>query len=155
MTIYQSCHILRQSSNLNVISCKLSSMNRTFSVFACAGLVGATLCLSSSQGIAQIYPAKPVRMIQSLGVGGGSDPLARLMSQNRGTHYRRSVARLRAPTGLEWFRGTGRIARADHQTALRGFESYCQFHGGQREIAGFGFCGGDVVARAIHAAVTA
>ena len=39
------------------------------------------LGVAPGQAGAQAYPAKPVRMIQSLGAGGGSDPLARLVAQ--------------------------------------------------------------------------
>jgi tripartite-type tricarboxylate transporter receptor subunit TctC len=44
-------------------------------------LVACVASLSAMFAQAQAYPSKPVRMIQSLGVGGGSEPLARIMSQ--------------------------------------------------------------------------
>ncbi len=59
--------------------------------FALPGAVIALVCFaigiagfSSRPAHAQAYPSKPIRMIQSLGAGGGSDPLARLMSQKLG-----------------------------------------------------------------------
>ena len=122
MTIYQSCHISGQSTNLHVISCKLLSINKTFSVLACAGLVGATLCLSSSQGIAQTYPAKPVRMIQSLGVGGGSDPLARLMSQKLAESLGQPVV-VETQAGAGGAIGANMVARAAPDGYTFGFAS--------------------------------
>ncbi len=46
--------------------------------FAVLFALGAT-CAGFAQ--AQSYPSKPIRMIQTLGTGGGADPLARLIAQ--------------------------------------------------------------------------
>ncbi len=54
-------------------------MNR-FELAMMAALVLAAA--TSAQHVrAQTYPAKPIRMIQTLGAGGGADPLARLVAQ--------------------------------------------------------------------------
>ena len=53
----------------------VGSVLRIPALLLCAGW------LSPGEAGAQAYPAKPVRMIQSLGAGGGADPLARLMAQ--------------------------------------------------------------------------
>ncbi|MFM9969663.1 MAG: Bug family tripartite tricarboxylate transporter substrate binding protein [Burkholderiales bacterium] len=62
-------------------------------------------------GNAQSYPTKPVRMIQSLGVGGGSDPLARLMSQKLGESLGQPVI-VETQAGAGGALGASMVARA-------------------------------------------
>ncbi len=46
-----------------------------------AGALGVALAAALGNVQAQSYPSKPVRVVQTLGAGGGADPLARLIAQ--------------------------------------------------------------------------
>src|SRR4051794_7460805 len=43
--------------------------------------VAASLAVGAGAACAQAFPSKPIRTIQTLGAGGGADPLARLVAQ--------------------------------------------------------------------------
>lgn len=65
----------------------------------------------SGNAAAQSYPSKPVRMIQSLGVGGGSDPLARLISQKLGESLGQPIV-IETQAGAGGAIGANMVARA-------------------------------------------
>src|SRR6476661_5414797 len=46
-----------------------------------SSFAAAALCLVAATAFGQAFPSKPIRTIQTLGAGGGADPLARLVSQ--------------------------------------------------------------------------
>jgi tripartite-type tricarboxylate transporter receptor subunit TctC len=74
-------------------------------------LGGGATSLVSGNANAQAYPMKPVRMIQSLGVGGGSDPLARLMAQKLGESLGQPVV-VETQAGAGGAIGANIVARA-------------------------------------------
>ncbi len=74
-------------------------------------LVASAGALAPGAAVAQAYPAKPVRMIQSLGVGGGSDPLARMIAQKLGEALGQPVV-VETQAGAGGAIGASMVARA-------------------------------------------
>ena len=78
---------------------------------ALAGLAAGVAGVCSGGVNAQAYPSKPIRMIQSLGAGGGSDPLARLMSQKLGEALGQPIV-VETQAGAGGAIGANMVARA-------------------------------------------
>lgn len=83
----------------------------TISALSSAWLAGLSAGLACLETSAQACPVKPVRMIQSLGVGGGSDPLARMMSQKLGESLGQPVV-VETQAGAGGAIGAAMVARA-------------------------------------------
>ena len=75
------------------------------------GALGIAFLASSFPAHSQAYPTKPIRTIQTLGTGGGADPLARLVGQKLGEVLGQPVV-IEAQGGAGGAIGMAMVARA-------------------------------------------
>lgn len=74
-------------------------------------VVAFALCFWAALSTAQTYPVKPIRVIQTLGAGGGSDPLARLVAQRLSESLGQPIV-IEAQGGAGGSIGVAMLARA-------------------------------------------